>query len=48
MLSDVTLQYTAAEIALYETRPEEGYDVTTEAKHNAWLEFRILLVSCNS
>ena len=40
MSSDVTLQYTAAEIALYETHPEEGYDVTTDAKYNAWVKFQ--------
>ena len=39
-LSDVTPQYTAAEIALYERHLEEGYDVTTDAKYNAWLKFQ--------
>ena len=30
----------AAEIALYKRRLEEGYDITTDVKYNAWVELQ--------
>jgi len=33
-------QFTAAEIALYERRMEEGYDLKTDDKYNAWLKLQ--------
>jgi len=38
--SEETPQFTAAEIALYERRLEEGYDLTTDVKYNAWLKLQ--------
>ena len=36
--SEVTPDFTAAEVALYKRRLEEGYDLTTGIKYNAWLK----------
>ena len=38
--SSATPQFTAAEIALYKKHLEEGYDITTDAKYNAWVKLQ--------
>ena len=38
--SEANPQFTAAEIALYERRLEEGYDLITDVKYNAWLKLQ--------
>lgn len=38
--SSATPQFTAAEIALYKKRLEEGYDITTDVKYNAWVKLQ--------
>ena len=36
----MTPEFTAAEVALYKRRLEEGYDLTTDVKYIAWLKLQ--------
>ena len=38
--SEVIPEFTAAEVALYKRRLEEGYDLTTDVKYIAWLKLQ--------
>ena len=42
----VMLQFTAAEIALYEKRLEEGFDLKTDDRYNAWLKLQDIAGTC--
>ena len=37
-VSDVTMKFTAEELALFERRFQEGYDIVDDSKYNAWLQ----------